>query len=114
MNGGEITFVENFPEQEEDNIHHAEKMHGNTCPDNVLRDVKNNKVKKRILPSVREKKEVTSKGMTCRHTTDFPTAIMEARGGGIMLRGKKKLLSTCNCTNRNVIFPIEGEIKAFS
>ena len=75
----------------------------------------NNKVRERILRSVKEKREITSKGMTCRHISAFPAVIMEARGDGITLRGEKKKTSHPAIAQTGMLlFPIEGKIKAFS
>ena len=72
----------------------------------------NNKVRERILRSVKEKREITSKGMTCRHIS---AVIMEARGDGITLRGEKKKTSHPAIAQTGMLlFPIEGKIKAFS
>ena len=76
--------------------------------------MKNKKVRERILRSVKENREITSKGMMCRHISDFPAVIMEARGDGITLRGEKKTSHPAIAQTEMLLFPIEGKIKAFS
>ena len=120
----EEIIVENFPNMGKETINQVQKAHRVPCrisprrntPRHILIKLSKIKYKEKILKAVREKQQITYKGISIRLTADLSAQTLQARTEwqDIFNVMKGKNLQTRLLYPARISFRFDGEIKTFT